>query len=69
LRANEELLIFDQPSDFMDVLVDILQDSSRLRAFEVRATQAASKFLNQNYVNRVIAEDVARLCQFKFGAE
>jgi Glycosyl transferases group 1 len=61
LRANEELLIFDQPSEFMDVLVDISQDSSRLRALEIRASEAASKFLNQSYVNRIIAEDVATL--------
>jgi hypothetical protein len=65
LRANEELLIFDQRREFMDVLVDILQDSSRLQAVEVRASQAASKFLNQSYVNRIIAEDVVRVCHRK----
>lgn len=61
LRANEELLVFDQPSEFIDVLVDALQDSDRLRALEIRASQAASKYLNQGYVNRIIAEDVGRL--------
>jgi hypothetical protein len=69
LRANEELLTFDQPGEFMDLLVGIMQDSSRLRALEMKASEAASKFLNQSYVSRIIAEDVARLCQFKFGAE
>jgi hypothetical protein len=68
LRANEELLIFDRPSEFMDVLVDILQDSSRLRALEIRACQAAGKFLNQTYINEIIAEDVARVCCPKSGS-
>lgn len=67
LRPGEELLTFDQPSEFMDLLVNILQDSSRLRALESRASQAASKFLNQRYVNRIIAEDVARVVTQKSG--
>jgi hypothetical protein len=52
----------------MGVLVDILQDSTRLRALEMEASRAASKFLNQSYVNRIIAEDVARVCYPTAGA-
>jgi hypothetical protein len=61
LRANEELLIFDQPNEFKELLVDTLQDSSGLRALEMGASHAASKFLNQRYVNRIIAEDVTSM--------
>lgn len=68
LRANEDLLVFDQPGEFMDALVDILNDPSRLRDLEIRARQAADNFLNQGYVNRIIAEDVARIVRTKESA-
>jgi hypothetical protein len=63
LRPDQELLIFDQASQFIDILVGILRDPARLRALEARAKKAADNFLNQEYVNRIIAEDVARVCR------
>jgi len=61
LQPGRDLLTFDEREQFLPLLLTSLPDSNRLRELEINAVRGARHFLNQAYIDRMIAEDAAAI--------
>lgn len=61
LQPGRDLLTFDEREQFLPLLLASLRDSNRLRELEINAGQTARDFLNQAYIDRMVAEDAGRI--------
>jgi hypothetical protein len=61
LQPGRDLLTFDEREQFLPLLLTSLPDSNRLRELEINAVRGARHFLNQAYIDRIIAEDAAAI--------
>jgi hypothetical protein len=61
LQPGRDLLTFDEREQFLPLLLASLPDSNGLRELEINAARAARDFLNQAYIDRMVAEDAAAI--------
>ena len=61
LVPEDHIEVFSSRSMFIEKLTSLLQRPDRLEQLRERAIQISQTFLNQDYCNLIIAEDIRRI--------